>query len=243
MRFYSVRHSLDVKVMGHYPQVKEVAYHCSVDNDPLFIDKFPFKKINIEPIVASPILHAKSNPTDLIYLWDQGFSFTKLVSGRLKEILERSRNSGLQFINCPVFKKDIEYNDYWLLNMYEFNNDYLDISNSRIAYHKKSDDYEKTYMTNLEYLSFANFELFNSMKEEAKKRNETFSIDRIALKANIPEDFFSLQNVEGGVKYVVSEKLKKEIEEANCTGIEFMPVGLTLNEWLYNEREKVYGKS
>ena len=52
-----------------------------------------------------------------------------------------------------------------------------------------------------------------------------------------------LRHVEGGVKYVVSEKLKKEIEDASCTGIEFMPVELTLNEWLHGERQKIYGKT
>ena len=53
-----------------------------------------------------------------------------------------------------------------------------------------------------------------------------------------------LQNVQGSVKYVVSEKLKKEIEEANCTGIEFQPVELSITEWLHGgEREKIYGKA
>ena len=74
--------------------------------------------------------------TDLIYLQDTGFTFTKLISGKLKSILERQRNNGLQFIQCSVFKDDIEYKDYWLLNMYEFNQEYIDIENSTIYYEK-----------------------------------------------------------------------------------------------------------
>ncbi|MEH3112547.1 hypothetical protein [Pedobacter terrae] len=50
-------------------------------------------------------------------------------------------------------------------------------------------------------------------------------------------------DVEGGVKYIVSEQLKKEIEEPGCTGIEFMPTDLSLNEWLQGgARERIYGK-
>jgi hypothetical protein len=55
--------------------------------------------------------------------------------------------------------------------------------------------------------------------------------------------FFALLNVEGGVKYIVSEKGRREIEENNCTGIEFQPIELSLTEWLQGgEREKMYGK-
>ncbi len=43
--------------------------------------------------------------------------------------------------------------------------------------------------------------------------------------------------------FFVSEKLKQEIEQAGCTGIEFQPSHLSLNEWFHNEREKIYGKA
>ena len=53
-----------------------------------------------------------------------------------------------------------------------------------------------------------------------------------------------LKYVNGGIGYYVSEKLKQEIEDAGCTGIEFQPVELSYNEWTApgGEREKVYGK-
>ncbi|MEG2334861.1 hypothetical protein [Chryseobacterium sp.] len=46
---------------------------------------------------------------------------------------------------------------------------------------------------------------------------------------NLP-DFLTLNKVEGGIQYLVSEKLKQEIEDAGCTGIEFQPSYLSLNE-------------
>jgi hypothetical protein len=43
----------------------------------------------------------------------------------------------------------------------------------------------------------------------------------------------------------VSEKLKQEIEDVGCTGIEFQPIELSYNERTApgGEREKLYGKA
>ena len=70
---------------------------------------------------------------------------------------------------------------------------------------------------------------------------EVVTINSIFLNERVNEDFFLLKN---GVKYIVSEKLKQEIEDAGCTGIEFQPVEMSYNEWIApgGEREKVYGK-
>lgn len=44
--------------------------------------------------------------------------------------------------------------------------------------------------------------------------------------------------------YIVSEKLKKEIEDTGCKGIEFMPIEMKMTDWLQGgEREKIYGKA
>lgn len=45
MNYYSIQHSLNIKIMGHYPQVKEVLYHCDIWDDPRFIGQFHFEEI------------------------------------------------------------------------------------------------------------------------------------------------------------------------------------------------------
>ena len=230
--------------MGSYPQVKKVIYNCDVDNDPLFIDKFYFQEIKIKPIVANPVLYSKSKLTDLIFIQDMGFTFTKLISGKLKSILQSQRNNGLQFIQCSVFKDDIEYKDYWLLNMYEFNQEYIDIENSTIYYEKHTDDFYTTYKTEKIVLKLKGIEELMSHIEFAKDKTEMIGIEKLRLVNNIKEDFFRLRYVLGGINYIISEKLKIEIENAGCTGIEFQPTELSFNEWMAvgGEREKVYGK-
>lgn len=238
MTYYSIQHSLDVSIMGHYPQVKEVLYHCDIWNDPRFIGKFPFQEIKIPPIIANPILHPKSELTDLIYLWDVGFSFTLLVSSKLKNILEEQRKSGVQYIQCSVFQNGIEYQDYWLLNMFETDNDFIEFSKSKISV-----DEQKVGGGTIkkEVIGINSLHDFDKLIEKHREKMEVVNIDNPSLKPSITSNFFLLKYP---VKYVVSGSLKNQIESAGCTGIEFMPVELSLNEWLQQgNRNAIYGKN
>lgn len=236
MKFYYIRPSLNKKIIGHYTQVKNVIYHCDVFDNPLFIDRFHSEKINVDPIIANAVLHPKSNLTDLIDVSDMGFTLKKLISGKLKSILDAKKATGSQFFQCSVFKDGIEYKDYWLLYVYKYNIEYIDFSKSKISVgiRKKEGGTEKKPLhinTLVEYLKAI---------ETHKEKMEIVVIDNLYLNTNVNDDFFFI-NTPG--MYVVSEKLKKEIEDANCTGIEFQPIELSINEWLQGgEREKVYEK-
>lgn len=244
MNFYSISNSLDRKILGHYPQVTSYKYHCDVWNDSKFIERISFNKIDFEPITANAILHSKSKITDLISADGMGFTLKLLISKKLKKILENRKKTGMQFFKSPIIFKESLIEDYFVLNMYQIENNLIDIKNCKIKYEKKTEDYKYTFKTETEYLIFDNNESFNLALHKAHDNNEFFFIEKIKLKKDISEDFFLLRYVQGGVKYVVSEKLKKEIEEANCTGIEFQPIELSLTEWLHSgEREKIYGKA
>lgn len=239
-----MQHSLDKKVKGHYPQVKDVIYHCNVWDNPLFVDRFHFEKINVIPIVANPILHPKSKFTDIIDTNSAiGFSFGKiLISGKLKSILEKNKKNGLQFFQCSVFKDGVEYSDYWLLNVFEFNHEYIDFKKSTISYEKQSDDYNVSYKIEKLYLDLSSLSQFMEYVEIAKPKAEMVGIEKLFLNDNVSDDFFMLRYVFGGMHFV-SEKLKQEIEDAGCTGIEFQPTELSYNEWTApgGERERTYG--
>ena len=245
MKYYSIQNSLNKKVLGHYPQVKDVIYNCHVSNDPLFIDRFYFEKINVKPIVANPILYTKSKNTDLILtLSAMGFSFTQLISGKLKSILEKNKKTGIQFIQCSVYKGKQEYKDYWLLNPFQFNQEYIDFKKSTIIYEKQSEDYNTTFKVDKIHLDIKNLSDFIKYIELAKVKAEMLLIEKLSLADNINDDFFILKHVSDGM-FFVSEKLKKEIEISECTGIEFKPIELSYNEWSApnGEREKIYGKT
>jgi len=128
--------------------------------------------------------------------------------------------------------------------MYNFNQEFIDFSKCKVIYRKKDDDFEVTFSAKNVEIEVNNIKEFNDYIVKAKEKLETITIEKLSLTDNISVDFFSLKYVFGGVGYYASEKLKQEIEDAGCTGIEFQPVELSYNEWTApsGEREKVYGK-
>lgn len=223
--------------MGRLPQTKEEIYHCDVWNEQRFIEHVQFTKAEFEPIVANAVLYPNSNLTDLINISAVGFAKKLLISGKLKSILSSSRATGLEFFNAPIIRKDNVLHDYWIVNVYEIDMRFIDF--------RKSDVFiTENVFTNIERLNLKSLQDFLDKKEEVDKKGYPYGIliERFELLPETDQDFFALLNVGGGVKYIVSERLRKEIEKAGCTGLEFMPVELTLNEWLQGgEREKAYG--
>ncbi len=238
MRFFYIRHSLDKKIIGHYPQIKKTIYSCHVWDNPLFIDRFHSEKITVKPIVANTVLHPKSKLTDIVNNSDMGFTLKMLISGKLKAILEVKKTSGMQFFQSSVFKDGIEYEDYWILNPYEFNPEYIDYSKSKIIARIK----KKEGGTEPKILDVSSREEFIKINEFHKAKMEIVSIENVCVYPHVDKDLFFINT---GGRYVVSEKLKQEIEEACCVGIEFQPIELSFNEWLSDngEREKKYDKA
>ena len=239
MNYYSIRHSLDKRILGHYPQQKETVFHCDIDEEPRFIEHIHFQKIEFEPIIANAVLHPKSVPTDLISAFGLGFSRKLLVSGKLKELLERFRTTGLQFFCAPVLQKNQALEDFWVLNFYEVNMEFIDYPNSEIFL-------MNGIFEDVEQLDINSVEEFRQKKQEIESEGYPLNIriKKYKMKDQIDQHFFALLDVDGGVNFLVSEVLKKEIEHAEFTGIEFMPIEFTFKEWLYDgERVRIYGKT
>ena len=245
MNYYIIQESHNKKIIGHYPQVENVHHNCHVWDEPRFVSHIDFEKVDFEPITSNAILHKKSKQTDLINANSaMGFSRKLLISGKLKSILEKNRKNGMQFFKAPIIQNNIIIEDYWILNFYEFNYEYIDFLNSKISYTRKADDYKITYNTIKDFINFKNFEQFETKRLEASTNEESLSIEILSLfDQNINQDFFMIKYVFAG-SFFVSEKLKKEIEDTGCTGIEFQPIELSLIEWLHGgERERIYGKA
>jgi hypothetical protein len=239
MKYYFINNSIAIDVLGHYPQVKDIKQNCNIWDEPKFIEHIQFKEIDFIPITANAILNSKSKLTDLINVTGIGFTRKLLISKKLKIIFEKSRKTGLQFFKSDLIYKNNIIEDYWILNIYKVDMQFIDYS--------KSDIYKTEYTVNKTEKI-----LINTYSEFLNKRNQIHKqgypsdifIENFNLNQNVTEDFFAILNVMGGVNYIVSEKLKKEIEYAGCTGIEFQPIELSYQEWVApgGMREKIYGK-
>jgi hypothetical protein len=246
MKYYRLNFTLSTKVRGNNDYIKQS--HIKIPNDkmyweePKFIGSVRNEKIEFQPYLLDIELFSNSKINDLIM--DGGPISTKLtISGKLKSILEDYRKKGMQFFNINIIQKKEIYNNYWILNMYEFNQEFIDFSKCKIIYQEKAVDFEVSYLVNEKVIFINNQNEFYKFIEKTKINNEVVWIEKLVLN-NVNEDFFMLKYVFGGVGYYVSEKLKQKIEDAGSTGIEFQPVELSYNEWTApgGEREKIYGK-
>lgn len=239
MKFYSIHSSLNSKVLGHYPQVEDIHYNCDIWDEPKFIEHTHFTRIDFEPITANAVLHDRSKITDLINVSGMGFTNKLLVSEKLKGIFESYRKTGLQFFKSNLIYKGKEIDNYWVLNFFEPDMHFINFNNSKIFLTENIFD-------KIRELEIKNLKDYLNMKEiiEEEGYPKGILIESFTLEDNIDEDFFFLTNVQGGVSYIVSERIKQKMEQENCTGIELMPIEIHLSEWLQGgEREKLYGKA
>ena len=243
MNYYAIWFTSNPKIRGTNDYIKK--YHLKITDgtlfwlEPRFIGNTFFEKIDFEPILLDIELFAKSKINDLI-IPGGPIAHQLVISGRLKSILEKYRTSGMQFFNVPVIKSNQLYDDFWLLNMYETDMDFIDVKASKVVLTKRNAD-GLSYQEEVYFESLAEF--MDELTENDLEGKLRFK--NLKIKDSVQEDFFLARYVEGGKKYIVSEKLKAAIEDSGCTGLEFQPVELSFDEWVARggEREKVYGRS
>lgn len=242
--YYFLNPSMNPRIVGKYCQSENIANN-ELRNNPRFLNNVYFTEVDFEPITPKAILHKKAKLTDLISNVNAGGSLRPLMSEKLRDILVTHRATGMQFFSSSlVTANGHEIEGYCSLNMHQSNNEFIDIKNSLVRHQRKSTDYEKTYKTEVEYRTFNDYNSFANALGLARENGETFYIEKLKLLPGITEEFFMVEDVDGGVNFIVSENLRKELETACCIGIEFQPVELSQLEWLQGgEREKVYGKS
>ena len=240
MKYYALFNSLDRKMMGKIPQVKDVIHHCHVTENPLFIDRFPFIKIETNPILSNVILYNQSKQTDLIQSGGQGFSHGSiLISKKLKQLLENFNFYGIQFFSTYIIQKGTIYNNYWQTHVYEMPYEFVDFNDTDILLKERDADRRitETYLKVNSTLDFLN------MAEKAKYPKFLF-LKNISFVEKMNLDYFFLRNIQGTAGGIVSSRLKAEMEKHEITGVEFRPIECSLNDWFGSNglREKTYGK-
>lgn len=240
MNYFAIGYSMKTKIVGKMPQIKEVMHNCHVWDEPRFIDRMYFQKIEGMPILSNAVLFPKAKLTDFIATPGMGFSHgSMLISYNLKNILEQFKVFGLQYFKTFLIHNNEKIENYWQTHKTKFAFDVIDFEKSEI------------YLNNSEKMKidFSNKLIYNNVEDFEQKIlefNYPFhpAITKLHLIANMNLDFFSLRYFENEGSYgIVSENLKNEIENQGITGIEFRPIEISLQDWLRSEeREKIYGK-
>lgn len=241
MKYFAIESSLDEKLMGKIPQVKEFIHHCYVDSEPKFIDKFIFEKIEIQPVLSNVVLYANAKRTDFIDTYGHiGFLSGCLISNKFKNILDQFNCYGFQFFETHIIQNNQKIDNYWQSNKYDFPYQYIDFRKTIVSI---KDSITRKII--FESIEINNLEDFHK-KTHSLEFPKSISISNISFNKYMNLDFFAFRFLEnGGHKGIISERLKNELEKNEISGIEFRPIELSLNEWLKRDgpRDQIYGKS
>jgi hypothetical protein len=211
MEVFRIQKSIDQKEVGKYPQVTTAEYPISV-RDPIFTGNIYFTKVD-RYVAPRPILERRAKVTDLVSSPVMGTGFRLLISDRLKSILEPYNESDFQFFETSLIVKGDQKLDYWIINAFHFRMDYISLAHSDL-------DIERKGMH--EVIKIASQSELLDIIEKEKAELNSCTLNNIAfLSEKIQYHFFALRYVEGGIGYYVSDLVKKELENAKCTGIRF----------------------
>ncbi|WP_256010315.1 imm11 family protein [Desertivirga xinjiangensis] len=213
MKYFRLKRSSNDAQIGTFPQVSEGVFFTTI-NDPAFLENIDlFKEIQGNVSVPAAKLAKKAKKTDLVSVSSMGFSGRLFVSNKLKNILGKYAADKVQFLESYLLDKTGEKETYWIVQPLTSDQSYLDFENSDIWLKSiREGKISKVPLTSLEDFNI------QSQKIDLPKH---LQIEKPAIREEILDDFFILQKVSAGTGYYVSEKLKSEIENQNCTGIDF----------------------
>lgn len=230
---------MNTKIVGKFPQAKEIIHNCDVWDEPRFIDRMFYQKIEGVPILSNAVLFPKAKLTDIINSGGGiGFSGSILISDKLKKVFEKFNLFGLQFFPTFIIQNNTKIEGYWQTHISEQAFSLLDFKKIKFVFKKRID--EKVVYEDIDFIN--SLQDFLKCKEASEWPVELYFLDLI-LKEEEFDYVFLPHYINGTGHGIVSERLKNELENNEITGIEFRPIEFSINEWLPGgEREKVYGK-
>lgn len=211
--FYRISPSSNKKVVGIDGVHSESAIYPINIWDPNYINQWHLKYIPEQIILPIPKIQSNAILTDLMSVYFVGSSFRLTISSKLKVILEKYQHGNIQFLPLSIYYKKEYIDNYWLTNIIQLDNDTINYEISKI--------YSTNYPGNDEVaILVSDFNDFNKIKNNLSFPYHLY-IKNLVFKSPIGKNLLAIDSISGGIGYFVSEQLKLEINQANCTGVEF----------------------
>ncbi|WP_297338069.1 hypothetical protein [Algoriphagus sp.] len=215
--------------------IKNYIEKCHV-NDPMFIGKHDNRsKVGFEPIISDIILNEGERIPDFFSAGGM-LSPRLIVSSRLKSFLEKCCESAcIEFFPITLIQSKEKVEGYWITNFISFSDDSLDFD--RTTFYVDTDTPIKNkygvYVDrtrNTELRKFNNLSEFLKVKKEGWGNGVSVYPKRPFVKESEKRPILLFDKVPI-LGIIVSEDLKKEIEENGFQGIEFKPLEIPDEEW------------
>jgi hypothetical protein len=222
MKYFKITQNTDSKIIGKYPQVKDlkINFHEARASQWGKIDEW--KSDDDIPDLNNFLLHPKSKLTDCL---SNNFVFETsglIMSSKCKQILDSFSVNG-KFYTATVYKSDEEiYYDYYFLH-YEMS------SISKINFKKSS--FIEYNISTLEVGNIVLVEDFEDYKEKVESLRVSKN-DEIALWDLFPKSIHLNHAYDLTPMFklglICNENIKKVIEENQLTGFDFRPIDVEI---------------
>lgn len=215
--------------------IKSYVDKCPV-NDPRFLGKHNNRTpVGFEPIIPEIILKGGEKIPDFFSAGGM-LSPRKIVSSRLKALLERSCDrTCIEFFPITLIQNKEKIEGYWITNFVSFFDESLDFEKTMFRVETRTPIKNKygvyvDYTSSSEFRKFKDFQEFLEVKAAGWGNGITVLPERPKLKVSekTPMILFDKISI---LDIIVSEDLKKEIEENGFVGIEFKPLEIPDEEW------------
>lgn len=216
--YYKLTPSIDIKVIGNVNSQTEDSLYPNLIEGQLFSRDIFLKKVDDPLAVQTPtaILTKKAKLTDVIGGSSTAIVGQLIISNRLKVILEGVNDAKVQFFPLSVIEKEITHTNYWLICAYDTDMEFINYAQSRIELVGLGSQKIKDVL-------IKDYKHFDALMKEIKLP-QRLSITKVSLIDECNKDLLVLSWVEGGIGFYVSKKIKSEIENSGCTGIQFSPI-------------------
>jgi len=215
--------------------IKDYSEKCHI-SDPHFLGNHNNRSpLSFEPKISDIILYDGKKVPDLFSAGGM-LSPRKIVSTRLKKILESSfEKVSIEFFPISLTQGNKTFQEYWITNFISFKDDSLDFEKSTFIVNTDTPVKNKYGVfveseRSTELRKFKNLSEFLQVKNKGWGNGLSVFAERPFIKKseNTPILLFDEVPILG---IIVSEELKKEIEQRGLEGIEFRPLEISDEEW------------
>lgn len=221
MKYYRISDSIDVKEIGHDPQVQKTTWDGRPYDNGAFGTQGLFSAVHNNPAIPSIEFYKSAKTTSMISMEIIGVNLYLIIQENFLNFLMSYSESAFQTWKIQAKKKDLNY-DYYIFFLDNPKSDFINYEQSIFRLVKYDEKYNKIDL-NKKIDVISDEDCIEKTRKYPSIGVEKPFLDAKKVVVNISkikEHFFrSSYNEMAG--YYVSEKLKNEIEKQGFTGMRF----------------------
>ncbi|MBK8710276.1 MAG: hypothetical protein IPL97_00075 [Niastella sp.] len=225
MKFWRLYNSAE-KEVGFVPQIIQPIFQGQYSDQNQLWNVYT-GKIDDSTIIPKGHLHKRANFTDLM---SDGFlNNQRFVSNKLRSIIEKYPAEGIQFVHSEIFTKKAENIPVSIIHPFQTNRLFIDMKRSEFQIATVFGEIieEKIKLSTInEFLEIRENHINESKMYEDISLHKWISISKLVFNEKVDFEICSVFDVMhgGGVGYYVSQNLKDDILNAECTGVIFREI-------------------